>query len=166
MDTESESKTPGSVPQSFADGLTATGKVRRGLLEEGRALICYVSGRAAQYSTVSRYVRLVEKLKGGCCLDLPPLFLRLPATLRLMDPRFPILRLTESRKRELAWRMEAAVLLAETHPVTAEAFHLRKGMLLPVAVLRLAIPLAVEMMIAAVALGSSILRRRRPPRIS
>ncbi len=163
MDTASDCQTLGVVPRSFADGLTPAAKGRRGVLEEGRALLRYVSGRAAQYSTLRRYVRLLEQLKKGRCLDLPPFFLKFPATLRLMDPRFPTLRLTESCKRELAWRMEAAVILAETHPGTAEAFHLRAAMLLPVAAARLAISLAAEILMWAVALGLSGLRRRRPP---
>ena len=164
MDTAPDCKALGVAPRPFAEGLTGPGRGRRrDLLEEGRVLLRYVTGRSAYRPPLVRYVRLIEQWKEGRCLDLPPLLLRFPSMLRLIDPRLCVLHLPESRRRELEWRLEAAAILAETHPATAGAFHLRREILLPSAVFRIAIHLTVEAALRAVALVASTLRRRPKP---
>ena len=89
---------------------------RREMIDEGRAMIEYVSGRRASAGVVKRYVAVVEKLYKGTALGLPFLVVKYPFLMRVFDPRWPLFPLTNEDKCEINWRMDAANIIAESSP--------------------------------------------------
>ena len=142
MDTDGSLRALGVVLRPLDEGLLDTGRRRRNLLDEGHALIRYVSGGKPRYSTLSRYVRAMEKTKRGRSLGLPPLYLKFPLALRCLDAQSPIREMPRSFRRKLAWRMNVAAILAETNPSTAGSFHFQTPLNLAAAAV-LFIPLLV-----------------------
>lgn len=159
MDTDASLRALGVALRPLDEGLLEAGKGRRSLLDEGHALIRYVSGQRPRYSTVSRYVRAMEKTRSGRSLELPPLYLRFPLALRCMDAPSPVREMPRRFARELAWRMNVAAILAETNPGTAGSFHLRTS-LNPVAAVTLVVPqLVLEGLLRILAAAPRIIRR-------
>ncbi|WP_167631292.1 NAD-dependent epimerase/dehydratase family protein [Mariprofundus ferrooxydans] len=83
---------------------------RRLLLIEGNALLQYILKRKPESALLRRYVYAVEQVRDGFPLDVPSLFLKAPVLLSLLDDRS---WMCESKGAELAWRFDAAVLMAE-----------------------------------------------------
>jgi len=97
--------------RSLPSGMHPSGDDRRRrLIFEGQALLSYVLKERPDTSLLCRYVRAVEKLRGGSLLDLPAWALRLPIALALLDDQAFAL---SARGAELAWRLDAATTLAE-----------------------------------------------------
>lgn len=141
------------------EGLLKAGKERRNLLDEGHALIRYVSGGKPRYSTLSRYVRAMEKTRRGRSLGLSPLYLKFPLALRCMDPQSPVREMPSSFRRELAWRMNVAAILAETNPGTAGSFHLRTSLNLATAATLFIPQLVLEELLRTLAAAPRVIRR-------
>jgi NADH dehydrogenase len=79
----------------------------RGLLVEGRALIAYALSEKATPALLRRYVKAMRLLyPNQGPIGLLPLFLRLPFTLRLIEPL--------NKQRPLAERLQIAMTLAHT----------------------------------------------------
>ena len=112
----------GVEPRTLAAGL-GPGR-RRELLEEGLALLRYVSGATPPGAAIVRYAKALATHAEGCRLPLPRWCLAWPCALRLVDPRNPCNPWQAARKRELARRLDIAVALAETDPALAASFRL------------------------------------------
>jgi NADH dehydrogenase len=83
---------------------------RRCLLREGKTLLTYILKKPPSGSLLRRYVRAVEKLRGGELLYLPAWTEKMPAALALLDGN----RLLPTRFRaEIAWRIDSATTIAE-----------------------------------------------------
>lgn len=92
---------------------------RRRLLIEGNALLQYIIKRRPESALLRRYVHAVEQVRDGSALDIPCLFLKVPVLLSLLDDRS---RMCEPKGKELAWRFDAATLLAEATTEGASSF--------------------------------------------
>ncbi|MDC1227853.1 sugar nucleotide-binding protein [Oceanospirillaceae bacterium] len=92
---------------------------RRRLISEGSALLCYVLKVRPDSDLLRRYVRAVEKLRGGSPLVLPSWVAKWPITVGLFDSQSLILT---ARKKEFFWRLNTATALAEATPVGAHRF--------------------------------------------
>lgn len=112
----------GVEPRTLAAGL-GPGR-RRELLEEGLALLRYVSGATPAGTTIARYAKALATHAVRMPLPLPRWGLAWPCALRLVDPRNPGNPWQAVRKRELARRLDIAVALAETDPALAASFRL------------------------------------------
>lgn len=111
MDTANDLQRLGLSLRSLPSGMHPSGDDRRRrLICEGQALLTYVLKERPGISLLRRYVRAVEKLRGGFPLDLPVWALRLPITLALLDDQTFAL---SARGAEFAWRLDAATTLAE-----------------------------------------------------
>lgn len=100
-------------------GATRSGRGRRELLIEGRALLGYVLRMPPASALIRRYVRVIETLRTGRALRLPDLVRRVPATLSMLDgARF----IGAEFRNELDWRLNAALMLAESSPQGARRF--------------------------------------------
>ena len=107
MDTADDMAKLGVALRPLGAGMRRSGDDRRrGLVAEGRALLAYVLRARPAPALVRRYVRCVERLGPGLPLGLPPVMLRRPSTLALLDG-------TSSAAGVLDQRLNAAVLLAE-----------------------------------------------------
>jgi len=82
---------------------------RRRLLREGRAMFVYLLKQPPENDLVRRYVRCVEQLRGGQPLKLSEFVLRYPVWMALFDSKTS----TTVDGEELAWRLDAATVLAE-----------------------------------------------------
>lgn len=131
----------------LVDGLCAS--PRRGLLEEGRALGRYLNGQYPGYLILSRYVRALEQttLSPKRSLNLTPLYLRWPFALRLVDPKYPLRRLTPDLQSEMARRLEFMAALSESNPSTASKYHVRKPALLPIVALGLSLRVFADILL-------------------
>ena len=101
-------------PRGLVDGLCNKPNSRRALLEEGLALLSYVSGKKVSPLLARRYVGAIEKWKSSRRLKLPFLLLRFPFLIRMVDPRYPILPLDEESRSRLTWCLDAANVVAES----------------------------------------------------
>lgn len=119
METTVDLRKLGLVLRSLHVGLArGTSGSRRLSLEEGRALLAYVLREHPCPSLLRRYVRAIERLRGGAPLLLPRLTLAYPSFLALLD--------RPGSMDEFRWRLDAAVALAEASPQGAKRF-LRVG---------------------------------------
>jgi NADH dehydrogenase len=120
MDTANDLQRLGLSLRSLPSGMHPSGgDRRRRLICEGQALLTYVLKERPGTSLLRRYVRAVEKLRGGSLLDLPAWTLRLPIALALLDDRAFAL---SARGAEFAWRLDAATTLAEATTQGARRF--------------------------------------------
>ena len=101
-------------PRGLVDGLCNKPNSRRALLEEGLALLSYVSGKKVPPFLARRYVGAIAKWKSSRRLRLPFLLLRFPFLIRMVDPRFPILPLDQESRSRLVWCLDAANFVAES----------------------------------------------------
>jgi NADH dehydrogenase len=101
-------------PRGLVDGLCNKPNSRRALLEEGLALLSYVSGKKVSPLLARRYVGAIEKWKSSRRLRLPFLLLRFPFLIRLVDPRCPVLPLDQESRSRLIWCLDAANFVAES----------------------------------------------------
>ena len=120
MDTANDLQRLELSLRSLPSGMHPSGDDRRRwLICEGQALLTYVLKERPGTSLLRRYVRAVEKLRGGSLLDLPAWTLRLPIALALLDDRAFAL---SARGAEFAWRLDAATTLAEATTQGARRF--------------------------------------------
>jgi NADH dehydrogenase len=134
MDTAKDLRRLGLTLRPLETGLArGANGVRRARIAEGRAMLAYVLRAPPRSALVRRYVRAIERLRGGAPLPLPDLALRRPACLALFDG-------AGATRGELGWRLDAAVALAEASPQGAKRF-LRSG--LPSGFLKAALALSL-----------------------
>lgn len=100
-------------------GMTRSGRGRRELLREGRVFLIYVLRAEPGGSLVRRYVKAVEALRTGRALLLPEMVRRIPVLMAVYDEAECI---DASFRRELDWRLDAALMLAEASPQGARRF--------------------------------------------
>jgi len=106
------------------EGLSRSGRSRRrALLVEGRALLAYVLDAKPGAALLRRYVHCIEALRTPHALVLPALVLACPGLLALLDRSG---QTSTPAGAELAWRLLAAVALAEAS-VEGAARFLGKG---------------------------------------
>ncbi|WP_158284961.1 NAD-dependent epimerase/dehydratase family protein [Hoeflea marina] len=111
METTDDLRRTGITLRPLSSGMTVSGNDRRRrLAAEGRALLSYVLKADPAPGLIRRYVRCVETTRSPRPMDLPGIFLRYPAALALLDS--PAIRKLDCAG-EFAWRLDAAVLLAE-----------------------------------------------------
>ena len=163
MDRETHCREAGIAPRPLADGLLDRPGGRRHLLEEGRALIHYVAGPLSCHSGLRRYVRAMERARQGRSLYLPPLHLRFPWTLRLVDPKSPVYELAKDVRDELGRRFDFAAALAEATPLSAPRFHSRRSQFMLCTAAALTVSLVLELVLTALAKVVGVFRR--PPRM-
>lgn len=162
-DGEIHCREAGIAPRSLSDGLLNGHSGRRHLLEEGRALIYYVARPVPCRSGLRRYTRAMERTRQGRSLSLPPLYLRFPWTLRLVDPKSPVYELAKNVRDELEGRLDFVVALAEATPLSASRFHLRRPQFILGTAVSLTVHLVPELILTAFA---KVLRVfRRPPQM-
>lgn len=104
----------------LADGMARSGRGRRRqLLREGRSLLGHVLRVPPDASLMKRYVLAVERLSNGRSLMLPDLVLHFPG---LLDMFRSVPTPEGMRAAALAWRIHAAVMIAEASPQGAQRF--------------------------------------------
>jgi len=120
MDTAPDLQRLGLQLRPLSSGMHPAGSARRRhLLVEGHALLSYVLRAQPGNSMLGRYVRAIEKLRGGGVLALPKPFVWLPVLLALVDRGIG----TETTwEKEFLWRLDAATALAEASPLGARLF--------------------------------------------
>ena len=119
MDTADDLQRVSLVLRPLGAGMTRSGRGRRELLVEGRILLTYVLRGEPADALVRRYVRAVEALRKGIALPLPEPVQRMPVLLALLDGAGCM---NVAYRRELDWRLEAALMLAEASPQGACRF--------------------------------------------
>lgn len=124
METAADLQRLSLALRRLRDGVSRSGRARRGLLLEGRALLTYVLRMPPKNSLIRRYVRAIEALRNGRSLPLPQPVRRNPALLALLD-RAPCLN--AEFRNELDWRLNAALMLGEASPEGALRFLGVKG---------------------------------------
>lgn len=112
------------TPRTLAEGLSRANRERRNLVEEGWALMRYVSGRRPRPAAIRRYARMVAS-SGRRSLSIEPIYVVCPRLLRLMEAPFTVRPPPELERDELPQRLMLAARLAEADPRLASAFHLR-----------------------------------------
>ena len=98
---------------------TRSGRGRRELLREAKAIFPYVLRTAPADISARRYVRAIECLRAGEPLELPRIFLSAPSLLALLD------RANGSNENffyDLNWRLDAAIALSEASTQCVERF--------------------------------------------
>ncbi len=92
-------------------GMSRSGSGRRLLLRESHCLLSYVLREHPASCLMRRYVRAIEALRAGRALALPRAFMRIPALFGLLDGGDGM-----GLRTEIAWRLDAATMLAEASP--------------------------------------------------
>lgn len=120
METASDLEELGLTLRPLSAGMHPSGNDRRrGLLQEGHALLSYVLKEPPCSAVLRRYVRAVEHVRNGNALGLPKLFLSYPIFLSLLDYSTWA---DKTKGVEFSWRLDAATMLAETTPLGAYRF--------------------------------------------
>ncbi len=120
MDSAADIAMLGLTLRPLQCGMHRSGNARRrGLLDEGRALLAYVLKDGPGMDLLRRYVRMVETVRNGLPLELPALLRRWPVMLALLDDRSFA---RAANGEEFAWRLDAASLLAEASVQGASRF--------------------------------------------
>jgi NADH dehydrogenase len=138
----------------------------RQVLVEGRTLMKYVSGRKPNVSELRRYAKMIKLLRNSKAMGLRSFFLTFPFTLRLIDPKLPIMPLLQDQRNELVWRMDAALVISEATPHTVKMFtainHIQavcSFFWLCLCFILLEIPLNIVMVALRIALRFKLVRR-------
>lgn len=120
MNTAPDLQRLGLQLRPLSSGMHPAGSARRRhLLVEGHALLSYVLRVQPGNAMLGRYVRAIEKLRGGVVLSLPGPFVWWPALLALIDRGN---RTETAWDKEFLWRLDAATVLAEASPLGARVF--------------------------------------------
>ncbi|MGQ0800640.1 MAG: NAD-dependent epimerase/dehydratase family protein [Pseudomarimonas sp.] len=119
MQCEADLQTLGMTLRHPATLLERRSGSKRRWLREAQALSCAMLGRAASFSVMRRYSRLLPRMGVVAPLDLPPILLRWPVMLAALDT--PASRRAASTG-SLAWRMGVLLQLAEADPQRAADF--------------------------------------------
>lgn len=107
MPTAADLRELGVDLRPVVEGMRVSANRRRELLEEGGALLSYISRTAVPWAMARRYVRAVERLRGGVPLGLPRVVSAFPSLVRAYEQ-------ADARRTELNWRLNAATRLAES----------------------------------------------------
>lgn len=120
MTTASSLEELGLTLRSLSSGLHPSGSDRRRhMLQEGVALLTYVLKAVPSRVLLRRYVRVIEQMHGGQALGLPPLFVKYPVMLSLLDrTAWPDKKTSDA----FFWRLDAATVLAEATTMGAVHF--------------------------------------------
>lgn len=120
MTTAHDLEQLGVILRPLSSGLHPSGSDRRRhVLQEGAALLTYVLNVAPSRVLLRRYVRVVEQMRGGQALGLPPLFVKYPVMLSLLDQAaWPDKKTSDT----FFWRLDAATVLAEATTMGAARF--------------------------------------------
>lgn len=119
LDALPDLTTLGVVLRPLVNALDRRGRSTRSLLIESHVLTRAMIGKAAPFSLLRRYVRLLQTLGQNEALSLPPSLLSRPTWLAALDT--PSRRQTAS-PGGLAWRMNVVVRLAEAEPALADLY--------------------------------------------
>jgi nucleoside-diphosphate-sugar epimerase len=116
METEGDMQRLGISLRPLSSGMARSGDDRRRhLIREGVALLTYVLREKPTPAVIRRYVRCIEKIRGGQPLMLPECMLRFPSVVSLLDASGPA-------RAEFGWRLNAAVSFAEASVQGARRF--------------------------------------------
>jgi nucleoside-diphosphate-sugar epimerase len=120
MDTTSDLKQLGLKLRSLSSGMHPSGDDRRRcVLQEGAALLTYLLKVPPGSSLLRRYVRVIERLRGGLPVGLPQWVMHYPVAMSLLD----VSAWEDARVgADYAWRLDAATMLAEATPLGADRF--------------------------------------------
>lgn len=120
MDSAGSLKKLDITLRPIADGMHRSGKGRRRpLLEEAVVILSYLLKETPQHSLIRRYVKALERAGKTRAVLTSDLLIRCPVLLALLDNQ-TILRAPSGR--ELSWRLQAALSIAEASPQGAQAF--------------------------------------------
>jgi NADH dehydrogenase len=120
MQTEADLSSIGLMLRSLPSGLHKSGDGRRRLiLAEGFAILSYILRTTPRPSLVRRYVRMIEKIRDGRAIGLPPSLVNFPFALAMINERAGKPNRFEA---EFQWRIDAATLIAESSRQGAERF--------------------------------------------
>jgi NADH dehydrogenase len=120
MDTSADMQQLGISLRPLANGLTRSGSGRGRLIREGYALLRYVLRAKPESDLVRRYTRCIEGVRDGRALSLPEFVLRFSPLLALLDDNSWLSRIKGGK--EFAWRLNAAIVLAEASPQGSRRF--------------------------------------------
>jgi NADH dehydrogenase len=110
----------GVTLRRWPSGLTPSSRSgRRALVLECRTLLTYVLKAPPPPHLHRRLVRCIVQVRQGTSLDLPPLVHQLPLLLGSLELPVPW---RSPQAGELAWRIQAASLLAESTPACTARF--------------------------------------------
>lgn len=120
MATRSDLKQLGLTLRPIRSGMHPSGDDRRRrVLQEGAALLTYVLKAAPSSVVLRRYVRVIERLRGGQAVGLPQFLMSYPIALSAVD----VFAWDDPTVgADYAWRLDAATLLAESTPIGAYRF--------------------------------------------
>lgn len=119
METAADLQKLALTLRPLSAGMSRSGRGRRELLREGRAMLTYVLRMPSGSALVRRYARAIIALRSGQALRLPAAVRRFPALLGLLDGAGGV---NPAFRDELAWRLNAALILAEASPQGARRF--------------------------------------------
>ncbi|VVP80208.1 hypothetical protein PS938_00607 [Pseudomonas fluorescens] len=120
METERSLQRLGIELRSLAHGMHRSGRgQRRQLLREGVVLLSYLLKSPPQKSLVRRYVRALEHTGRTLHVTRSRMLSRWPALLTVLD-NASVFKLPNGR--ELSWRLQAAISIAEASPQGAKVF--------------------------------------------
>jgi len=120
METGADLKRLNLILRPIHAGMHPSGDDRRRcLLMEGNALLHYILKEKPRGALLRRYVHAIEQVRDASSLGIPSIFLKLPILLALLDDRRWV---CEPRGKELAWRLDAATLMAEATTAGASSF--------------------------------------------
>ena len=121
MESDPDLKTLGLILRPLDVGLGILVKKRRMLLKEGRSLFIYLLQDPPGIALLCRYVRAIEKLRGGQSLPIPKAILNFPLFLAFLDG---LIWGDKNIGIEYLWRLDAATVLSETTPLGSKHFLL------------------------------------------
>jgi nucleoside-diphosphate-sugar epimerase len=120
MATATDLKQLGLRLRPLSSGMHPSGDDRRRcVLQEGVALLTYVLKVSPGSAVLRRYVRVIERLRGGLPVGLPQLLMNYPVALSVLD----VTAWADARVgADYAWRLDTATLLAEATPLGSDRF--------------------------------------------
>lgn len=120
MATVSDLKQLGLTLRPLRTGMHPSGDDRRRcVLQEGVALLTYILKAAPSSVILRRYVRVIERVRGGVAVGLPQILLSYPVALSVLNVSAWA---DAAVGADYVWRLDAATLLAEATPLGADRF--------------------------------------------
>jgi len=120
MDTRNILNQLGLSLRTLSNGMYSFSNNNRSqLLREGHIFFNYLFKKTPSSSLLRRYVRAIEKIRGGQPLNLPIGVYNFPILITLLDKQSHLLK---EQSNEFTWRLNAALVLAEATPQGAKSF--------------------------------------------
>ncbi|MBC7404636.1 MAG: sugar nucleotide-binding protein [Cytophaga sp.] len=120
MATAADLKQLGLMLRPLRSGMHPSGDDRRRcVLQEGTALLTYVLKVAPGSALLRRYVRVIERVRGGLAVGLPQWLMNYPVALSMLDVSAWADAMVGA---DYEWRLDAATLLAEATPLGSDRF--------------------------------------------